>query len=657
MKRILTLIIAGILLLMVGCSTIEEALDITINFEIQESYEHTIGNGKYNYLLDIVAQTSNDIDLTSYVVVDDLGVNYMLVGTYDIYFTLMYGDFVLQKRATVEVKERTIIIEPTVIFEVVPSFEFVIGEDTPIYIEGVTAKLSNEMSLIDDVSYDDSLVNYEVAGVYTVSFSLISYAEITPITAQVFVRANAVPKNVSFDIYYLNDLHGAILNIDQQMGLARIGNLIIDEKEKKNETTIFLTGGDILQGQLISNWYDGASTMELLNDMQLDAFVVGNHEFDWGIDVVTQYFDGTNSLQANFPFLGANVYEKASNSLAPVFEPYTIIEKSGIKIAVIGTMGYGLESSIAYARVRDYEFKDPVVLTGLYAEKARLEDGADIVIAVNHADDDYFNNSVANFSGNKRVDAIFNGHTHRTYTRTSNNKPIMQSGGNGSHVGHLRLDYSSTQGITGYTMRNLNQQNEVRLSFVNQMIEEKIEMYYNEIAGLYEPIMESGVNADRNSLAVYIGRLMQEKYGADVGLHNGGGTRDSIGYKEGLSYAKLHAISPFDNSVVLVDVTGQELINAIGNETAYFRAGLSYNSINPNETYKLALNDYIFGARAFLRNKPAEFTGYTVLDLFVESITNQSEVYEYWDMTLPLMFNQNVSLFTHLYTNYPQITI
>ena len=48
---------------------------------------------------------------------------------------------------------------------------------------------------------------------------------------------------------------------------------------------------------------------------------------------------------------------------------------------------------------------------------------------------------------------------------------------------------------------------------------------------------------------------------------------------ESLSYAKLHAISPFDNTVVLIDVTGEELLNAIGSENAYFRTGLSKNDI------------------------------------------------------------------------------
>src|SRR5690606_22609607 len=111
------------------------------------------------------------------------------------------------------------------------------------------------------------------------------FSELEPISSQVIVTSNIVPQNVSFNIYYINDFHGAILNADGQMGFARIGNLIIDEKSKHKDTTLFITGGDILQGQLISNWYNGASTIELLNDMELDAFVVGNHEFDWGIDV------------------------------------------------------------------------------------------------------------------------------------------------------------------------------------------------------------------------------------------------------------------------------------------------------------------------------------------------------------------------------------
>ena len=235
------------------------------------------------------------------------------------------------------------------------------------------------------------------------------------------------------------------------------------KKTKNPDTTLFITGGDILQGQLISNWYDGASTIELLNDLSLDAFVVGNHEFDWGIDVVTQYFDGSHSLQANFPLLGANVYEKSTNKLAPTFKPYTLIEKSGLKIAIIGTIGTGLESSIAYARIKDHKFIDPIERTSYFAQQARTQDGADIVLAINHGDDDWYNTSVANFTGDAKVDAIFNGHTHRYYTKDINNTPIIQSGANGSHVGHVTLNYSTIQGVYSYNHKNLNEAAEPRL--------------------------------------------------------------------------------------------------------------------------------------------------------------------------------------------------
>ena len=111
------------------------------------------------------------------------------------------------------------------------------------------------------------------------------------------------PDPTTLNIYYLNDLHGRILPDGSSMGIANIANLILDAKDQDPEHTIFLAGGDMLQGHVISNYYTGASVIDILNHMDLDAYVVGNHEFDWGIDQVLQYFDGTNELQAQYPFL------------------------------------------------------------------------------------------------------------------------------------------------------------------------------------------------------------------------------------------------------------------------------------------------------------------------------------------------------------------
>lgn len=647
MKKIFNLFFMVMIMFLVACN--EEPIEpVDVTLTSKDHYTYYIGDEIYDYKLDVVAVTSNDEDLTNFVVVDDLGVNYHLEGSYTIYFTLNYEGKHYQTSASIDVLIRE--VEVTVIFEVPTSFSYTIGEDLPNYLEGITAKYSNGESLLDDVFIDDSLVDYEYVGTYEITIEIVTLPDVEKLTSYVVVQEPQAENEIDFNIFYLNDFHGAVLNDGGgQMGLAYIGNLIIDEKLNNNDTTLFITGGDMLQGQLISNYYHGANIIEMFNDMELDAFVVGNHEFDWGIDKVTQYFDGTHNIQANYPLLGANVYDKATNQLADGFEPYTIVEKSGVKFAIIGLMGYGLESSIAYARVKDYEFIDPVERTSYYAKKARVEDGADIIIAVNHHQSDYYNKAVANFKGDEKVDMIFNAHTHRQYIDNINGTPIMQSGANGQFVGKVNISYHMQDGILDISMENLNTYYEPRLNTPNPMLASKIDGFYESICHLYEPIMVSNQNADRVTLAAYIGKLMQAKFGADIGLHNIGGTRANIFQYEELSYAKLHAISPFDNSVVLVDVKGYELLNIVGDENPQFKAGLSWLNFDENATYTLATNDYMFGAIELLRNKEdAIFTQVSVLDLFVETVTNQSEVYDRWTIHLPLMFNEPNLTFTYL---------
>ena len=133
--------------------------------------------------------------------------------------------------------------------------------------------------------------------------------------------------------YYVNDLHGALLR--QQNAIGQIWCVILADSNVEN--SLFIAGGDMLQGQVISNYFEGASTIDILNQMNLDAFVIGNHEFDWGLQTVLQYFNGENKdLQAKYPLLGANVIEKESGQIPNGIKPYVIVEKGGYKIAIIG---------------------------------------------------------------------------------------------------------------------------------------------------------------------------------------------------------------------------------------------------------------------------------------------------------------------------------
>ena len=143
------------------------------------------------------------------------------------------------------------------------------------------------------------------------------------------------------DIYYLNDFHGAIEKDSPNLGMAYIANYIEQKRLDNPNGTILLAGGDMLQGSALSNYYEGKSTLSIMEEMNFDAMVAGNHEFDWGIDVVTKNFLGDSAL--SFPLLGANIFHQNTNDLVEGIDPYTMITRGDLKVGVIGIMGDGLE--------------------------------------------------------------------------------------------------------------------------------------------------------------------------------------------------------------------------------------------------------------------------------------------------------------------------
>ncbi len=114
-----------------------------------------------------------------------------------------------------------------------------------------------------------------------------------------------------------------------------------------------LAAGDMIQGNNWANLSQGESVIELMNLMRFDAMVVGNHEFDFGQEVLKKRIS-----EARFPILGANV--KGMEGL----KPYVIKELEGIKIAVIGVVTEDTPVSTSPKNVMGLEFLSPVTTDG-----------------------------------------------------------------------------------------------------------------------------------------------------------------------------------------------------------------------------------------------------------------------------------------------------
>ena len=445
------------------------------------------------------------------------------------------------------------------------------------------------------------------------------------------------PSDIGFlDIYYLNDFHGAILeDSPDEMGFANIANFLITQKEANPNNTIILAGGDMLQGSALSNYYDGLSTIELMNEMSFDAFTVGNHEFDWGIDVVTNYFDGNDDNgEANFPLLGANVFYKDTTTIPEHIDPYVIIERGDLKIGIIGTIGYGLEYSIATSKIEDYEFASPVQIIKDITFDLRTNQDVDIVLVASHDTGATLNSQIALGEGDYKIDAIFNGHSHSAYAATNLGIPVVQSGSNGEYVGHVRLEFTSNL-LVNHSAENIGFYDNESLRSPNDIVAEIIAFYQLETDELFNtPLITTGEYLSQTDLSNWIARMMRISTGADIGFQNSGGTRTSVRDDEVLTLAVLYQIWPFDNVVKTVYLTGAQ----IKTQMNYLLYDTEITNFDNDTLYKVATNDYTFDktSNPFIDGIDPFNTGIVLRDLAESELIKQGLVYDlfYIDNTI-----------------------
>jgi len=393
----------------------------------------------------------------------------------------------------------------------------------------------------------------------------------------------------TLDIYYMNDLHGALTPDEGGMGMARAGNFLIDEKEQNPDSTLILAGGDMLQGTLISNHFYGENTTKIMDKVGFDAAAVGNHEFDWGLEKVTRYYtDNADAYQAEHDFLAANIVYEGTDTIPEGIEPYAMYERSGLNIGIIGAIGYGLESSILAPMVEDCEFKDPVPIAEEKAEYLRSEKGADIVLLLTHAGPDDLNTRVSFFEEEARIDAIFNGHTHQERIDYLGDMPAIESGSNAELIGHVQFTLEDGE-IQNAVANNLDENDDSRFDTPHPDVTAIIDDYRQEIDHLFDPVTQADGNQERWHLADWMARIMKKSTDADVGIHNYGGTRDNISDGDDLSIAKLYDIFPFDNTVVTSEAPGHIIQDLMDSNNYAAKV-----DIDPDETYKIATNNYIF---------------------------------------------------------------
>ena len=159
-------------------------------------------------------------------------------------------------------------------------------------------------------------------------------------------------------ILYSNDFHAAVEPmkatwlVDQPMiGGVRAFAGWVDMMRRNYPHAFLFDSGDLFTGQAISYLSRGRALIEMFKAINYDAVCFGNHEFDYGIDRARDYAAGEP-----FPVLAANIFYKDGR---PFAKPYALVEKNGVRVAVIGIFGVDAMPSTAAITWETLDVRDP----------------------------------------------------------------------------------------------------------------------------------------------------------------------------------------------------------------------------------------------------------------------------------------------------------
>ena len=259
---------------------------------------------------------------------------------------------------------------------------------------------------------------------------------------------------VCISILHTTDLHGHILPSADYNGNPDYGGLArcaaqIRRWRRQNPNSILIDVGDVYQGTDVSLRNKGELMIELFNHLKYDAWIVGNHEFDWGIDTFI------NALQRSaMPVLAANMILNgkpagvSSDSQHPFakIQPLIVKEIAGIKLAIIGVTTPGMPFWLPGEFTRGIEFQNPVEPVRRAIARAKGE-GADVIVLSGHmglkmrtGGDDFANTVMALTSEFPEVAVFIAGHTHQAIpSRLTNRVLFTQADHFGIHVGRVDL--------------------------------------------------------------------------------------------------------------------------------------------------------------------------------------------------------------------------
>lgn len=435
-------------------------------------------------------------------------------------------------------------------------------------------------------------------------------------------------------ILQINDVY-AIAPVDggKAGGLARVGALK-KEIASSSKSVVLLMAGDFLSPSVASSIFKGKQMVEALNAAGLDIATLGNHEFDFGPDILRE-----RMKEAKWQWVVSNVFDEATGKPLGDAAPYLIRRHGPLTVGYLGLCLSGDE--ISRKNLRGIRIEDPFQAAARLIPEVKRA-GADVIVAITHL----------NYIDDRRlaerfpeIDVIIGGHEHFPITSLVKNTLISKAGSDARFVARIDLgraaDTPNAPLERHFELLPVTDaiKDEPATAAVVADYESRLSKELDVVVGSTRTPLDAvaeSVRARETGLGSLIADAMRQEVQADVALLNAGSIRSNRVYPPGrLIRRDLLAINPFGSIVCKVEVDGRTLLAALnhgvsrlGESVGQFPqvSGITFavdaaappgdrvrdarvngQPLDPNRRYTIAVLDYVLeggdGYRMFEQGK------------------------------------------------------
>ncbi len=345
-------------------------------------------------------------------------------------------------------------------------------------------------------------------------------------------------------------------------GMAQLAGQVAVFRARAPQRTLLVDAGDAWQGTFISNANKGEAVTKAMNLMRYDALAVGNHDFDWGQDVLAE-----RAKDAAFPFLAANVIETKTGKVPTYLKPFEVKDLGIAKVGIIGLTNPGSATIVKATSVAGLRFQPAAEsVRPLIAE---VQKQADIVVVAAHIGTTDAVQLARDVPG---IDVIVAAHDHLPIqtARVEGRTTIVDAGAYTQYLGRLEIVVDRTtrrmkDAVRGGELTPIAANPSVKPDpEIAKLVEERRaegEKYTSRIVGrTTEPLTNAREETAFGNLITdaFVEYGRQQGWKTDVAFYNMAGVRASFPAGQ-LTFGQLYEALPFSNTVVNVDLTGADL--------------------------------------------------------------------------------------------------